>query len=307
VPEPHTVQREPLGALAGTRAAGNHAGLVVLATGLGKTWLAAFDTVQAQATRVLFVARREEILDQALATFRAIRPHASLGKYTGGHRAPNADVLFASIQTLGRHAHLERFAREHFDYVIVDEFHHASAPTYPRLLDHFTPRFLLGLTATPARSDGADLLALCGESLIHACGIAEGITRGLLAPFDYFGVWTRPDLVQVSTRTTSVAAVCTARSPASPPAYAWLARESNSPGIPLRNWRWLPPRRSVHRIASKRHRSIDRGSKEHAVMSPRPHEAPAFSLYRRPATVLSRESGDHVFTPFRGSPACDFL
>jgi superfamily II DNA or RNA helicase/HKD family nuclease/diadenosine tetraphosphate (Ap4A) HIT family hydrolase len=188
VPRPHEVQEEALGALASTRSEGNAAGLVVLATGLGKTWLAAFDTMRAGARRVLFVAHRDEILDQAVRTFRAIRPGAVLGKYTGTEKTRDADVVFASVQTLGRRAHLERFPADEFDYVIVDEFHHAAAATYRRLLEHFSPTFLLGLTATPERTDGADLLALCGENLVYRCDLVAGIRRGLLSPFDYFGV-----------------------------------------------------------------------------------------------------------------------
>ena len=187
-PEPHEVQREALVALERTRAEGNAAGLVVLATGLGKTWLAAFDTNRSEYRRVLFVAHREEILAQALATFRRIRPTAVLGLYTGDEKTPEADVLFASIQTLGRTRHLGQFAPDAFDYIIVDEFHHAAAATYRRLIDHFQPRFLLGLTATPERTDGGDLLALCGENLVYRYDLWEGIRRGLLAPFHYFGV-----------------------------------------------------------------------------------------------------------------------
>ncbi len=109
------------------RAAGNQAGLVVLATGLGKTWLSAFDTSRPEFRRVLFVAHREEILNQALATFRRIRPDARLGHYTGDIKDPDAEVVFASIQTLSRREHLERFAPDAFDYLVVDEFHHAAA------------------------------------------------------------------------------------------------------------------------------------------------------------------------------------
>ncbi len=187
-PEPHAVQREALTALERTRVDGNAAGLVVLATGLGKTWLAAFDTDRPEYHRVLFVAHREEILAQALSTFRRIRPTASLGLYTGDERVPEADVLFASIQTLGRVRHLGQFPPDAFDYIIVDEFHHAAAATYRRLIDHFQPRFLLGLTATPERTDGGDLLGLCGENLVYRCDLWDGIRRGLLAPFHYFGI-----------------------------------------------------------------------------------------------------------------------
>jgi superfamily II DNA or RNA helicase/HKD family nuclease/diadenosine tetraphosphate (Ap4A) HIT family hydrolase len=187
-PEPHVVQEAALAALERTRVEGNSAGLVVLATGLGKTWLSAFDSNRPEFPRVLFVAHREEILTQALRTFRTIRPTATLGYYTGAEKTRDAEVTFASIQTLGRRNHLHRFDPHHFDYVVVDEFHHAAARTYRRVLGYLEPRFLLGLTATPERTDGGDLLSLCGNNLVYRCDLQEGIRLGLLSPFDYFGV-----------------------------------------------------------------------------------------------------------------------
>lgn len=189
-PEPHGVQREALAALTATRAAGYRAGLVVLATGLGKTWLGAFDS--APFGRVLFVAHRDEILNQATETFRRIRPHSRLGRFSGQRRDMDAEVLFASVQTLGRANHLERFAPDAFDYIVIDEFHHAAATTYRRLIQHFRPQFLLGLTATPERMDGGDLLGLCEENLVYRCDAFEAIDQQLLSPFRYFGV---PDAV----------------------------------------------------------------------------------------------------------------
>ena len=194
-PEPHAVQRRALDALERTRAQGNQSGLVVLATGLGKTWLSAFDIVAVGAKRVLFVAHREEILRQARDTFRRIRPEASLGFYTGQDKAPDAEVIFASIQTLSRVNHLRRFDPLDFDYIVVDEFHHAAARSYRKLIDYFEPKFLLGLTATPERTDGGNLLTLCGENLVYRCDLVEGIRDGLLCPFHYFGV---PDDVDYS-------------------------------------------------------------------------------------------------------------
>jgi superfamily II DNA or RNA helicase/diadenosine tetraphosphate (Ap4A) HIT family hydrolase/HKD family nuclease len=193
VATPHPIQAEALVELNDSRKAGNRAGLVVMATGLGKTWLAAFDSVGFD--RVLFVAHREEILNQALNTFRKIRPDANLGLYMGGQYDTDADVLFASIQTLGRANHLRQFSPERFDYIVVDEFHHAAASTYRRLIDYFEPNFMLGLTATPERTDGGDLLALCGENLVFRCDLIDGIERKLLCPFAYFGV---PDEVDFS-------------------------------------------------------------------------------------------------------------
>lgn len=200
LPEPHSIQREALEALSLSRSKGYHAGLVVLATGLGKTWLAAFDTVRAKADRILFVAHRDEILTQAMAAFRKVRPDAKLGRYTGTEKEAGADILFASIQTLGRIGHLRQFDRDHFDYIVVDEFHHAAANTYQKLISHFTPRFLLGLTATPERTDGADLLGLCGENLVYQCDLFRGIDAGHLSPFHYFGVPDDVDYAQIPWR-----------------------------------------------------------------------------------------------------------
>ncbi len=124
---------------------------------------------------MLFVAHREEILSQAMRTYRKIRPAARLGLYKGGSRDRDADVLFASIQMLGRQEHLDSFQPDAFDYIVVDEFHHACAATYRGLIDHFQPKFLLGLTATPERTDGGNLLALCQENLVYRCDLADGI------------------------------------------------------------------------------------------------------------------------------------
>jgi len=187
-PEPTPIQREALAALSASREAGYSRGLVVMATGLGKTWLAAFDAVRMGARRVLFVAHREEILAQAAATFLRIWPRKRVGSYTGDKRDANVDVLCASVQTLSKAAHLERFAPQHFDYVVVDEFHHAAARTYRRLLAHFAPSFLLGLTATPDRTDQSDILSLCDDNLVYTCHVFAGIQAGLLAPFHYYGI-----------------------------------------------------------------------------------------------------------------------
>lgn len=199
---PHEVQEEALAALVATRKAGNRAGLVVLATGLGKTWLSAFDTARPEFRRVLFVAHREEILGQAMHTFRQIRPDAHLGLYMGNAREERAEVLFASIQTLARREHLDRFAPDAFDYIVVDEFHHACASSYRKLIKHFEPRFLLGLTATPERTDGGNLLALCQENLVYRCDLREGIRRDLLSPFHYFGVPDDVDYTNIPWRST---------------------------------------------------------------------------------------------------------
>ncbi len=188
-PSPSEIQKEALMALNQTRKKGYQRGLVVMATGLGKTWLAAFDCQQTCARRVLFVAHREEILFQAENTFLRIRPQARVGFYTGQNKDEDVDILCASVQTLGKLEHIKRFPSRHFDYVIVDEFHHAAAVTYRRLLGHFEPQFLLGLTATPDRTDQSDILSLCDDNLVFTRDLFAGISSGLLVPFSYYGIF----------------------------------------------------------------------------------------------------------------------
>lgn len=189
-PTPTPIQTEALEALEETRNDGYRAGLVVMATGLGKTWLAAFDSNRPQFSRVLFIAHRIEILLQARNIFRRLRPASRLGFFVGAERHRDAEVVFATVQTL--HQNLDGFEPDAFDYIVVDEFHHAEAPTYRTVLSHFTPKFLLGLTATPERMDGADLLALCADNLVFRCDLVEGIVRNELVPFRYWGI---PDTV----------------------------------------------------------------------------------------------------------------
>ncbi|WP_256384631.1 DEAD/DEAH box helicase family protein [Photobacterium toruni] len=186
---PNTIQTEALLALEQTRLNGYQRGLVVLATGMGKTWLSAFDAKQMNAKRVLFVAHREEILLQAERTFIQLNENIRTGRYNGTSKDTEADYLFASIQTIGRQEHLALFDKKHFDYVIVDEFHHASSSTYQALLAYFEPAFLLGLTATPERSDQADILSLCDNNLVFERNLVHGIDDKILIPFDYFGIY----------------------------------------------------------------------------------------------------------------------
>lgn len=187
-PEPNAIQKAALEALKQTRDRGYQRGLVVMATGLGKTWLAAFDSVQSASKRVLFVAHREEILAQAEYTFVRIRPQDKVSRYKASTPYFNVDMLFASIQALGKTNQLNKFPVDYFDYIVVDEFHHASSPSYRQLLKHFRPRFLLGLTATPERTDQADILALCDENLVYHRNLFDGINCGLLSAFSYHGI-----------------------------------------------------------------------------------------------------------------------
>jgi superfamily II DNA or RNA helicase/SOS-response transcriptional repressor LexA len=187
-PVPNSAQEQALIALADTRLAKQSKGLVVLATGMGKTWLAAFDVQQFNAKKVLFVAHREEILLQAERTFKTLLPNMVSGHFNATTKVIDADIVFASIQTLGKPEYLNKLDQAHFDYVIVDEFHHAGAVSYRLLLNHFTPQFLLGLTATPERTDQADILSLCDNNLVFEKNIIDGIESGILVPFHYQGI-----------------------------------------------------------------------------------------------------------------------
>ena len=189
IPTPKPHQSKALEALTQAREIGWKKGLVVLATGMGKTFLAAFDTAQCLAGRILFLAHREEILLQAEDSFLAVHPNKRIGRYTGKQKDVEFDLLFASVQTFGREAHFEKFGADYFDYIVVDEFHHAAAGSYTRILNYFQPKFLLGLTATPDRTDGSDILRLCDHNLVYRCDLFDGITTEQLCPFEYYGIF----------------------------------------------------------------------------------------------------------------------
>jgi superfamily II DNA or RNA helicase/diadenosine tetraphosphate (Ap4A) HIT family hydrolase/HKD family nuclease len=234
-PEPTTVQREALDALERTRSLGFEAGLVVMATGLGKTWLAAFDSTRPSFRRVLFVAHREEILKQSRDVFRRVRPDGDFTMFMGDERDTSGDVVFAGVQSLVRH--LDRVEPDAFDYVVVDEFHHADAPTYRRVLSHLRPTFLLGLTATPERSDRADLLALCADNLVYECDLVAGIQQNLLSPFAYRAIRDVADYAEIPWRAGRFDIV----------ALAERLETQERAGQVLREWRQLGdgPRRAL--------------------------------------------------------------
>lgn len=186
LPVPNPAQVLALSELERLRADSERRGLVIAATGIGKTYLAAFDSQPFRT--VLFLAHRKELLTQAEATFRAVRPDARTGFAVDGRLDLDADILFASVQTLGRESVYQQFDRTRFSYVVVDEFHHAAAPSYRGLLDWFDAEFMLGLTATPYRSDNRDLLAICHGNIAYRATLFQAITFGWLVPFRYYGV-----------------------------------------------------------------------------------------------------------------------
>jgi len=183
---------------------GHHRNLLVAATGTGKTVIAAVDYARLRTelsrSRLLFVAHREEILDQSRATFRyALRDAAFGEKWVGGQRPSRFDHVFASIQSLNS-ADVRHLDPTHFDVVIVDEFHHAAAPSYETLLEHLRPVELLGLTATPERADGLDVLRHFDGRIAAELRLWDAIDQEYLAPFAYFGIHDGLDLRDVPWR-----------------------------------------------------------------------------------------------------------
>ena len=175
--------------------------LVVAATGTGKTVISALDykTFQkknpGKPCRLLFVAHREEILKQSLYTFRAVLRDANFGDmFVGGYRPASIDHLFMSIQTFNSQDFTAKTSPDFYDYIIVDEFHHAAAPTYQKLLEYYQPKILLGLTATPERMDGKSILGFFNNRIAAEIRLPEAIDRKLLCPFQYFGVTDTVDL-----------------------------------------------------------------------------------------------------------------
>ncbi|MCL6442722.1 MAG: DUF3427 domain-containing protein [Alicyclobacillus sp.] len=186
--QPNRLQREALAALDQTRKNGFKKGVVIAATGTGKTYLSAFDVHQSGAKSMLFLAHRDELLEGAKNTFAEIFNDDLFGKLTGSEKEWEKPFLFSTVQTLSRAGTLERFAPDRFDYIVIDEFHHAQAETYRRVIEHFCPKFLLGLTATPERMDGRDVLELCDNNVVYEVRLREALEEGLLAPFHYFGL-----------------------------------------------------------------------------------------------------------------------
>ncbi len=179
--------------LSKTREEGYARAMVIVATGLGKTYLSAFDTLN--YNKILFVAHREEILKQAMNTFKTVHRDKTVGLFNAYSKCIDNDITFASIQTLGKKEYLNNkyFSKDYFDYIIVDEFHHAGASSYEKLMEYFEPDFLLGLTATPDRMDNKDIYKWCHYNIAYECNFKTGINNGWLVPFDYYGIYDEVD------------------------------------------------------------------------------------------------------------------
>lgn len=220
--EPRGAQIEALYELKKTRLDGNDKALVVAATGIGKTYLAAFDS--REFNRVLFVAHREEILKQAYESFANVRTDKwlsvmageeklvadkeeilehkvnnkttqeyehNMGFFMNSTKETKKDIIFASVQSLGKEKYLNEkyFDKDYFDYIVVDEFHHAVSKNYQNIINYFTPKFMLGLTATPDRLDNKDVFSICDYNTVYEATLKTAIDKGWLVPFRYYGIY----------------------------------------------------------------------------------------------------------------------
>ncbi|MDB8804802.1 DEAD/DEAH box helicase [Romboutsia sp. 1001216sp1] len=199
---PYHYQQEILDTLSVERdVLGHNKNLVVAATGVGKTVISAFDyrnfknNNKGKVNRLLFIAHREDILSQSMKTFRTIlRDRNFGGLYSGNFTPDNIDHAFMTIQTFNSKRFDENLDKDFYDFIIIDEFHHASAPSYQKLLAHFKPKVLLGLTATPERMDGKDVLEYFDGRISSEMRLGEAIDKKLLSPFQYFCVSDELDL-----------------------------------------------------------------------------------------------------------------
>lgn len=199
---PYSYQQEILDKLdAERKVRGYNRNLIVAATGTGKTVISALDYKRFcrqnsdKPCRLLFVAHREEILKQSMYTFRAVLKDANFGEmFVGNYKPESIDNLFISIQTFNSQSFTDKTSPDFYDYIIVDEFHHAAAPTYQKLLSYYNPHILLGLTATPERMDGKSILPYFNNRIAAEIRLPEAIDRKLLCPFQYFGVTDSVDL-----------------------------------------------------------------------------------------------------------------
>ena len=185
--KPNFMQRKALKELRRYRDYGTKRALIIAATGSGKTFLAAFDAKNFGAQRVLFIVHRETILHDAMQTFENVfGSEKTYGLFTGSKNEIDADYIFASNIMMS--THLDCFKKDEFDYIVIDECHHASAGTYKKIMDYFEPEFILGLTATPERMDNQDIYDLFDENVPFELRLNDAINNDLIVPFHYYGI-----------------------------------------------------------------------------------------------------------------------
>lgn len=186
---PNSMQIEALENLQKLRAEGKNKALIISATGTGKTYLSAFDAIVFNPKKLLFVVHRLTIAKDSLNTFRSVfGKDKTMGLYSGNQRDLDCDFIFSTIQTISKANHLDNFPKDQFDYIIIDETHRSGADSYLRLIEHFEPKFLLGMTATPERTDGNDIFRLFDHNIAYEIRLSKAMEEEMLSLFHYYGV-----------------------------------------------------------------------------------------------------------------------
>ena len=187
--KPNSMQVEALTNLKEIRSDNKNKALIISATGTGKTYLSAFDAKAFDPKKLLFVVHRLTIAKDALATFsKVFGSSKKMGIYSGNKKELEADFLFSTIQTISKSEHLTNFSKDHFDYIIIDESHRSGAVSYLRLIEYFDPKFLLGMTATPERTDGNDIFKLFDHNIGYEIRLNRAMEEEMLSSFHYYGV-----------------------------------------------------------------------------------------------------------------------
>lgn len=199
---PNSMQIEALENLKRLRSDGKNKALIISATGTGKTYLSAFDALEFNPNKLLFVVHRLTIAKDSLSTYKSVfGADKTMGVYSGNQRELDCDFVFSTIQTISKANHLDNFSKDHFDYIIIDETHRSGADSYLRLIEHFEPKFLLGMTATPERTDGYDIFRLFDHNIAYEIRLSKAMEEEMLSSFHYFGVADLSiDDVQVDTK-----------------------------------------------------------------------------------------------------------
>lgn len=186
---PNTMQIEALENLIKLREDNKNKALIISATGTGKTFLSAFDAKAFNPKKLLFVVHRLTIAKNSLKTFQKIFGNTkTMGLFSGNKKELDCDFVFSTIQTISKFTHLENFTKNHFDYIIIDETHRSGADSYLRLLNYFEPKFLLGMTATPERTDGNDIFQLFDHNIAYEIRLNRAMEEEMLSTFHYYGV-----------------------------------------------------------------------------------------------------------------------
>lgn len=186
--KPNKMQEEALKSLKNLRDNNKDKALLISATGTGKTFLSAFDVKRFKPKRLLFVVHRRNIAEAALRSFKYLIPNVSMGIFSGNTKETDSDFIFSTVQTIHKKEYREMFEREAFDYIIIDEVHRAGAQSYQDIVDYFKPKFLLGMSATPERSDDFDIYEMFDHNIAYEIRLIQAMEYNLLCPFHYYGI-----------------------------------------------------------------------------------------------------------------------